>query len=274
MQEQEMAKKNLIFKAITGSKLYGTDTPQSDADYVGVFIPSKEYVLGTKTCEQVEFKTNPSDSGKRNTKTDVDMTLYSLPKFIKLCSQNNPNILELLFVDKNHTLVTTPYWEEIKANTHLFVSKKVQHTFLGYAHSQKQKVLTKNPEGNRKIYIEKFGYDVKFASHLIRLLVEGLELLNNGQLRFPITMNRYIRDVKEGKYPIEQVLTKADELESLILQSSVTSKLPYSPNYEELSKLQMNLLERYWKDNECSQLKSTTSDHKSLVKSLLTFFTK
>lgn len=274
MTEQEMAKKNLIFKAITGSKLYGTDTPKSDADYVGIFIPDKEYVLGMKVCEQVEFKSNPSDSGRRNTKDDVDMTIYSLPKFIKLCSQNNPNIVELLFVDDKHTLVTTPYWEEIKANTHLFISKKIQHTFLGYAHSQKQKVISRNPEGNRREYIEKFGYDVKFASHLIRLLVEGLELMNNGQLSFPITMNRYIRDVKEGKFSLEQVLAKADELESLVLQSSVTSKLPYSPNYDKLSQLQMALLERYWKDNECSQLKSTTYDPKSLVRFLKTFLTK
>lgn len=274
MQEREMAKKNLIFKAITGSKLYGTDTPKSDADYVGVFIPDKEYILGLKTCEQVEFKTNPSDSGRRNTKDDTDMTIYSLPKFIKLCSQNNPNILELLFVDKNHILYTTPYWEEVLANTHLFVSKKVQHTFLGYAHSQKQKVLTKNPEGSRREFIEKYGYDVKFASHLIRLLVEGLELLDNGQLRFPITMNRYIRDVKEGKVPLDKVLAKADELESLIMKSSALSKLPYSPNYEELSKLQMNLIERYWKENECSQLKSATSDHKSLVTYLQKLFGK
>ncbi len=274
MQEQEMAKKNLIFKAITGSKLYGTDTPKSDADYVGVFVPDKEYLLGLKTCEQVEFKTNPSDSGRRNTKEDVDMTIYSLPKFIKLCSQNNPNILELLFVDDKHVLHTSPYWEEILQNKHLFVSKKVQHTFLGYAHSQKQKILTKVPEGSRVEYIEKFGYDVKFASHLIRLLVEGLELLNDGQLRFPITMNRYIRDVKEGKYPLEQVLAKADELESLVMQSSITSKLPYSPDYEKLSKLQMNLLERYWKDKECSRSKLTTSEPKSSGNFLQKFFGK
>lgn len=274
MQERKMAEKNLIFKAITGSKLYGTDTPKSDADYVGVFIPDKEYVLGMKTCEQVEFKTNPSDSGHRNTKDDVDMTLYSLPKFIKLCSQNNPNILELLFVDQKHILVTTPYWQEILANRNLFVSKKVQHTFLGYAHSQKQKILTKVPEGSRVEYIQKFGYDVKFASHLIRLLVEGLELLNDGQLTFPLMMNRYIRDVKEGKFPLEQVLAKADELESLVLQSSVSSKLPYSADYEKLSLLQMNLIERYWKENECSPSTLTTSDPKSWVNYLKTFLKK
>lgn len=264
MKEQTMAKKNLIFKAMTGSKLYGTDTPKSDADYVGVFIPDQEYIIGMKTCEQVEFKTNPSSSGRRNNKNDEDITLYSLPKFMKLCSQNNPNILELLFVDKKHILVTTPYWEEIVANSHLFISKKVQHTFLGYAHSQKQKIITKVPEGSRVEYIEKFGYDVKFASHLIRLLVEGLELLNDGKLTFPLLMNRYIRDVKEGKYTLEQVLAKAEELESLVLKSSISSTLPYSPNYEELSKLQMSLIERYWKEKECLQSKLETSDHKSL----------
>jgi hypothetical protein len=102
--------------------------------------------------------------------------------------------------------------------------------------------------------------------------VEGLELLNDGKLTFPLLMNRYIRDVKEGKFPVEQVLAKAEELESLVLKSSISSKLPYSPNYEELSKLQMSLIETYWKGKECSQSKLVTSDHRSLGNYLLKLF--
>jgi predicted nucleotidyltransferase len=250
MYEQEMAKRNLILKVMVGSHLYGTETENSDKDYVGVFIPDKEYVLGLKECEQVEQRTNPSDSGHRNDKDDTDCTLYSLPKFIKLCAENNPNIIEILFANKNHIIHCNTYGEALIQNAPLFVSKKVKHRFLGYANSQKQKLLFKQAEGGRVEYYEKFGYDVKFASHLIRLLTEGLELLVDGRLSFPITHNRLVRDIKLGKFTMDQVLAKADQFEALVEEAYVKSTLPYSPNYDEISKLQMRLLERYWKSQE------------------------
>ena len=77
MEEQLMAKKNLIYKTIVGSKLYGTFTEDSDTDYIGVFVPDKDYVLGIKRCEQVEDKTNPSSSVKANTKADVDSVIIT-----------------------------------------------------------------------------------------------------------------------------------------------------------------------------------------------------
>ena len=64
--EERMAQRNLILRSPAGSNLYGTATPESDRDEVGIFIPDPEYVLGLKVCEQVEHKTNSSASGRRN----------------------------------------------------------------------------------------------------------------------------------------------------------------------------------------------------------------
>ena len=50
-KEQEMAQRNTIYKAMVGSHLYGTEHKESDKDYVGIFIPDKEYVLGLPTCD-------------------------------------------------------------------------------------------------------------------------------------------------------------------------------------------------------------------------------
>lgn len=248
MKEQQMAEKNLIFKAMVGSELYGTNTESSDKDYVGVFIPDKEYVLGLKTCEQVIVRTNPSESGRRNNKSDTDTTLYSLPKFIKLAAENNPNIVELFFVDDKHVIFCNEYGKLLRDSYKLFISKKAKHRFLGYAESQKQKILTKVPEGGRVEYLEKFGYDVKFASHLIRLLTEGLELLVDGRLSFPITHNRLVRDIKIGLYTKEDVLAKADKFSDLVEDAYLKSQLPYSPDYEKISELQMSMLEQFWEE--------------------------
>jgi hypothetical protein len=109
------------------------------------------------------------------------------------------------------------------------------------------KLLNKNPIGNRKEYLEKFGYDVKFASHLIRLLTEGLELLIEGRLAFPITHNRLVRDIKEGKLDLNQVLAKAEQLESLVEEAYVKSSLQHSPDLEAINNLQIQMLEDFWK---------------------------
>jgi predicted nucleotidyltransferase len=128
--EQDMAENNLILKIRTGSKLYGTATDNSDSDYLGVFIPNKEYVIGLKKCEQVDYKTNPANSGQRNSKTDTDMTLYSLPKYIKLCYENNPNLIETLFVDDKNLIFCNEYGKKLLNSASLFVSKRVKHKFL------------------------------------------------------------------------------------------------------------------------------------------------
>lgn len=246
MYEREMAEKNLIMKALVGSHLYGTETKDSDKDYVGIFIPDEDYVLGTKRVEQVEIRTNPTDSGRRNTPLDVDTVIYSLPKFIHLAAGNNPNILELLFVPEKNLVFTSKYYEELRNAAHLFVSKKAKHTFCGYAYSQKQKLLYKNFEGGRKATVEKFGFETKFASHIPRLLAEGMQLLIEGRLTFPITNNRLVRDIKIGRHDLNYVLAKSDEMEQSIEDAYIASKVQHTPDVEAINKLQIKLLKEFY----------------------------
>jgi hypothetical protein len=141
MKEQEMALRNTVLRTVTGSHLYGTNTPESDHDEAGIFVPDQDYVIGTKRCEQVEVKSNSSDSGKRNGPEDSDVVLYSLPKFIHLASGCNPNIIELLF--SSSYLILSPVGETLVAERHLFLSQLVRKTFVGYAKAQMAKLTTK-----------------------------------------------------------------------------------------------------------------------------------
>jgi predicted nucleotidyltransferase len=69
-EQQQMAVRNCVAIFVTGSHLYGTNTPTSDFDYEGLFFEDPEYVLGTKRCEEVNFSTNKDNT--RNTPEDVD----------------------------------------------------------------------------------------------------------------------------------------------------------------------------------------------------------
>jgi len=118
----------LIFAGLTGSHLYGTALPESDRDVRGVFIPSEEFYLGfLEKVEQVENH-------------EPDETYWEISKFFKLCLDNNPNILELLFIPEQFRLFVTPEWLEILSHKDMFLSTKAKYTFSGYALSQLHRI--------------------------------------------------------------------------------------------------------------------------------------
>jgi predicted nucleotidyltransferase len=128
-----------IFETVSGSQLYGTSTPYSDIDYRGICVPPMEILLDP--FHGFEQK----DSGFE----EEDRTLYALGKYMKLCADGNPNIVELLFAPESCWVYSSKYWEHILENRHLFISKKVKFTFSGYAFSQLHKI-----EQHRKWFID------------------------------------------------------------------------------------------------------------------------
>ncbi|MBN2441456.1 MAG: nucleotidyltransferase domain-containing protein [Spirochaetales bacterium] len=133
----------LILKVRTGSHLYGLSVHSSDTDYLSVFIPHSESLLGLSPSEYRDNSTKPSWENRRNTRQDIDDTSFSLPRFLKLLLRNNPNIIEVLFATQDNIIVCEPQAREIIDNYKKFVSQRVKDTFTGYAYSQKKKLVVK-----------------------------------------------------------------------------------------------------------------------------------
>lgn len=91
--------------------------------------------------------------------------------------------------------------------------------------------------GSHKNLIEKYGFDVKHALHLIRLLRIGLEILVEGECRVLRPDNKYLLDIRHGKYTLEQIQAEADRLFKLLDEAYVTSKLPEAPDVTKVNKL-------------------------------------
>ena len=124
-----------IFECVSGSQLYGTALPTSDTDIRGVFIPSAEFYLGTlEHVEQVET-------------THPDVTHFELRKFLSLCADCNPNIIELLFVPvrSSYCKLWGFEWQTILEHRMAFLSTKARYTFAGYAVSQLRQI-NREPE--------------------------------------------------------------------------------------------------------------------------------
>jgi hypothetical protein len=132
-----------MFKIRTGSHLYGLSTPKSDEDFMSVFIPGPDELLGLKEVEIIDNSTKTSSAQRRNTSEDVDDKSYSLRKYMHLLLQNNPNIVETLFVDEKNIIEDSEEYKTLRENYEKIVSLQIYKTFTGYAFSQKQKLADK-----------------------------------------------------------------------------------------------------------------------------------
>lgn len=140
---REIVKKGRILEIKSGSHLYGLNTENSDEDYVGIFLPPKEYILGLQVVEQIDLSIKDKHDNGRNTKDAVDRKFYEFRRFCNLALQGNPNIIELLFTSEENIVYINKLGKLLLDNKHLFVSRKIIPKFLGYAESQKRKLLVK-----------------------------------------------------------------------------------------------------------------------------------
>ena len=125
MNVQKIALNNTICRIIVGSHCYGTALPTSDTDIRGIVIMPREFYLGTYfNFEQTKVS------------SEEDTEFMDIDKFFKLCSDNNPNILEWLFVDSEHRILDSKYYEKIRENRDKFLSRNAYYRFGGYAHAQ------------------------------------------------------------------------------------------------------------------------------------------
>lgn len=242
MRERAMAVNNLILKTVTGSHLYGTERADSDFDYTGIFIPTKDYMLGLKRCDQVDVSEKHKD-------VPIDYTCYALHKYIKLAIENNPNILSVLYTPESRISFVNEYGKALLDNRNLFLSKKAYHTFRGYAHQQKTKMVIQKREGKRKEDVKKFGFDPKFAMHLIRLYYECLDIFVNNTIVYPSVHRRVLMDIREGTKSLDWILGEAARLESLIDEAYVKSDLQHGANLVAIEKMQIDMLESFWEEN-------------------------
>jgi hypothetical protein len=118
-----------IFLTLHGSRAYGLNRAGSDVDVKGIAVPPAEVLHGfLSSFEQAELR------------APVDAVIYEIRKFCRLAVNGNPNIIEILFTDTRHWLATTPQHEMLWERREAFLSRKVRHTFAGYAQAQLKRI--------------------------------------------------------------------------------------------------------------------------------------
>jgi predicted nucleotidyltransferase len=83
----------------------------------------------------------------------------------------------------------------------------------------------------------RYGYDLKHAGHLIRLLYEAKDILQFGFLEFPLARKDHLLEIRKGLYKYQELIELAQEMMLNLKDVEKNSKLPENPNIEKLSDL-------------------------------------
>ena len=186
-----MDERKLLLSVQVGSKLYGLNTPSSDEDLCSIAMPFAKDVLGLQPLKEIDNSTKLSSEKRRNTSEDIDNKIYTLPRFVHLLMNSNPEKIEILFARKENILLQDPMINFLFENKNKIVSRRVLKTFLSFALSQKDKLLVKK---------ERFSSLIKASELMFNKF--GDDLLDpNAKLNdvFATTLNKSLKHYKGSK---------------------------------------------------------------------------
>lgn len=250
LSARDAAEQHEIIRIINGSKLYGTNVDSSDDDFMAVFLEPVESVYMRAKMETVQLRDKPV--GVRSEAGDVDCTAYSLRHFAKLAAGGNPSVLTLLSAPDEAVVRETSAGAALRSpvTQQLFASKQVAPRFKGYMMRQKERLLgersghmPKRPE-----LVEKYGFDTKYANHVLRLGIQGCEFLRQGYMTLPMDdddVNLLLR-VRGGEYSFDRTVELIEAVERDLERAIEACKLPEDPDYDAISAFLREAHEEHW----------------------------
>lgn len=160
-----------ILTGTVGSTAYGLATPESDVDTLSVAVAPTRDILGLHP---------PRDKTASSVRTDPDVTVHELGKYLGLALKANPTVTELLWLpDDCYTEIHPLGSSLIALRKWLLGATAVRNAYLGYATSQFRKMAHR---GDGTFSSDTRGRVAKHARHLMRLLTQGTELFVRGEM--------------------------------------------------------------------------------------------
>lgn len=234
-----------LYRAEVGSHAYGTNTGVSDHDFVEVYIEDPEYITGLSQWD-TKFESNEG----RTPVGGEDVTVYGFKKWSSLVAAGNPNMIETLFIENEDTYAYGA-WNLILANRRAYLSKSAGRKFLGYSNGQRMALAgMRNKRTNRPELVHTHGWDTKFGGHMIRVLLEGIELMLTGELVFPLARRDLILDIRAGNVSKEDGFELANGLEKDLEEAIGLSDLPEKADLATINRMMNDIYQTSWSAND------------------------
>lgn len=248
---------NVMYETIMGSVAYGVSSDTSDMDIYGWGIPPKEVIFphlageiqgfGRQKQGFEQFQEHhvncPDELGGKGRIYDV--SIYNIVKYFQLCMENNPNMIDSLFTAGECVLHITQVGNLVRENRKIFLHKGAWPKFKGYAYSQLHKMTSKDPTGKRKQIREQFGFDVKFAYHVVRLLCECEMILTEHDLDLR-RHREHLKAIRRGDVTEEEIRHWFSDKEQQLEKVYADSTLPWGPDEDKIKQLLLDCLEHHY----------------------------
>jgi hypothetical protein len=247
-----------ILRVVVGSNLHGLALEgQDDLDLMGIYVEPAEDVCGLDPLSErlpAHYTARTQPDGARSGPGDVDLTVYSLRRYMSLASHGHPTMLLPLWAQGDAIKAEhDPYASTLRAIRDNLITIEAGKRFAGYLKAQREKLLgERGNRTNRPELAEVHGYDTKFAAHAIRLGLQGSQLLVDGELHLPMDdadRERVMR-VRRGELSLGQVVWQIERLEwqlaSLIADATFEGWWPEAPDRPLIREVSAEIHLAYW----------------------------
>lgn len=236
-------------EVIMGSIAYGVSGSSSDMDVYVVCTPPKEEVFPHLTGKVQGFYPTPKPftSWQRHhmvasDQREYDVAAYSIVEYFRLAADNNPNIIDSLFVPQRCVSFQSDIGKTLREQRKLFLTKGSYPKLRGYAIQQIKNIDQKKPVGKRTELVERFGWDVKFGYHTVRLIDECRQILMKGDLDLEEN-NEELKAIRRGEWSYEKFKVETERRMAALDELFLKSTLRQEPEWDRLNNLLLVCLE-------------------------------
>jgi len=200
-----------------------------------VFAYPTEKVLGLHCPQESVVQTSP------------DVTFHEARKFISLALKCNPTITELLWLPEELYETRTPLGDRlIGIRQSLLSAPLVRNAYLGYATQQFRRLESRSEGGDHSFSSDTKKRTAKHARHLLRLLIQGMFLYEDGELNVrvdnPDMYHRFGEQVAAGD--LQAAKDEISTAERWI--DSIPPALPDKPDYAAAEEWLLEVRKEFW----------------------------
>lgn len=253
---RETAERSTILRGLVGSTVHGLNVNDGieDRDEMGVCVEPIEAAMSLREpFAQFIYRSAAEREGRHDARSsagDLDLTIFSLRKWTRLALKGNPTVLLLLLTPDDQLVTCDPLGQELRALAPVIVSRRAQGAYLGYLQAQKQRLT--GERGQKRVHRPEleamYGFDTKYAMHMLRLGLQGVELLTTGCLSLPMQepARSFLLEVRRGRVSEHECLAQADALAKQLEVLATTSPLNAEPDEAYVEDWVVSAYRRRW----------------------------
>lgn len=233
---------HVVFKTVSGSRSYGLNTPTSDEDTLGVFIPHPKNVLGVQ-----------DEVGKHYRGEETDENYKIMPDFVRHARDGSSFWVEPLFVREQDILVLEPVFQPFVDNRKLFLTQALVKKSLGFMQGMinRSKSQQSVPEAKDLSLEEQEAALLKVKRknmcHSVRVGNMILEMLTELDLRvYRAEEKEHLLGIKTGLVSLEDAWEEAEALIAKIDEKKANVKLAEKADADILNNFLVSGLVEYW----------------------------